>query len=76
MFAFGLIACSRKNLECPSSAKSCGSASSRQKLLLRNTDRPLSEIAGQTGFCNAAYLANVFHRETGMPPGAWRKDGQ
>ena len=46
----------------------------KAKLLLRNTDRSLSEIAEQTGFCNAAYLANVFRRETGMTPGTWRKD--
>jgi len=45
----------------------------KAKLLLRNTDRSLSEIAGQTGFCNAAYLANLFRRETGMTPGAWRQ---
>jgi len=43
------------------------------KLLLRNTDAPLTEIAANTGFCNAAYLANVFKNETGMTPGAWRK---
>ena len=43
------------------------------KLLLRNTDAPLTEIAANTGFCNAAYLANVFKSETGLTPGAWRK---
>ena len=43
------------------------------KLLLRNSDSPLSEIAEQTGFCNAAYLANVFRRETGLTPGSWRQ---
>ena len=44
------------------------------KLLLRNTNAPLTEIAGQTGFCNAAYLANVFRRETGTTPGSWRAE--
>ena len=44
------------------------------KLLLRNTDAPLTEIARQAGFCNAAYLANVFRRETGLTPGVWRKN--
>lgn len=43
------------------------------KLLLRNTDAPLTEIAARTGFCNSAYLANVFKSETGLTPGAWRK---
>ena len=44
------------------------------KLLLRNTDSSLSEIAAQTGFCNAAYLANIFRRETGLTPGTWRQN--
>ena len=44
------------------------------KLLLRNTDAPLTRIAEQTGFCNAAYLANVFRRETGITPGSWRQN--
>ena len=43
------------------------------KLLLLNTDAPLAEIAANTGFCNAAYLANVFKNETGLTPGVWRK---
>ena len=44
------------------------------KLLLRNTDAPLAEIAEQTGFCNAAYLASVFRNEMGLTPGVWRKN--
>ena len=43
------------------------------KLLLRNTDAPLAEIARQTGFGNAAYLVTVFRNTTGLTPGAWRK---
>lgn len=43
------------------------------KLLLRNTECPLPEIAEQVGFCNAAYLVNIFRRETGMTPGCWRQ---
>ena len=46
------------------------------KLLLRNTDAPLAEIAANTGLCNAAYLANVFKGETGLTPGAWRKSAK
>lgn len=44
----------------------------RAKLLLGNSDATLAEIADATGFCSAAYLANVFRRETGLTPGAWR----
>lgn len=43
------------------------------KLLLRNTDATLAEIARQTGFGNAAYLVTVFRNTTGLTPGAWRK---
>lgn len=43
------------------------------KLILRNSDTPLAGVARLTGFCNAAYLANVFRREMGLTPGAWRK---
>ncbi|MCR5753065.1 MAG: substrate-binding domain-containing protein [Kiritimatiellae bacterium] len=43
------------------------------KLLLANTCATLTEIARRTGYCNAAYLANVFRRETGLTPGAWRE---
>ena len=43
------------------------------RLLLRSTNASLAEIAARTGFCNAAYLANVFRSETGLTPGAWRK---
>ncbi|MBQ3290424.1 MAG: substrate-binding domain-containing protein [Kiritimatiellae bacterium] len=43
------------------------------KLLLRNTDAPLSEIAKRTGFGNAAYLVTLFRNKTGVTPGVWRK---
>lgn len=45
----------------------------RARLLLRGTDQTLAEIASACGFCNAAYLANLFRRVFGLTPGAWRK---
>ena len=45
----------------------------RVKHLLRDSTLTVAEIARETGFCNAGYLVNVFHRELGMPPGDYRK---
>lgn len=44
----------------------------RVKLLLANTEKPLAEIAAETGFCHAAHLSNAFRRHTGQSPGAYR----
>jgi LacI family transcriptional regulator len=41
--------------------------------LLWNTDLPLIDIARRSGFTNAALLNVAFHREVGMPPGAYRR---
>jgi LacI family transcriptional regulator len=41
--------------------------------LLWNTDLPLVDIAHRSGFTNAALLNVAFHREVGMPPGAYRR---
>ncbi len=42
------------------------------KVLLSSTKMTLAEIAQASGYCNAAYLANVFKRETGMRPFEFR----
>ncbi|MBQ6246328.1 MAG: AraC family transcriptional regulator [Kiritimatiellae bacterium] len=39
---------------------------------LRGTDLPLGEIARQCGFCHAQHLSNLFRRDTGLSPRAWR----
>ena len=44
----------------------------RVRLLLRSTDLPLGEIARQCGFCHAQHLSNLFRRDTGLSPRAWR----
>ncbi|MBR1608428.1 MAG: helix-turn-helix transcriptional regulator [Kiritimatiellae bacterium] len=45
----------------------------RAKALLLETEMPLAEVAARCGFCNASYLSNLFRRETGLAPRAWRK---
>lgn len=43
------------------------------KTYLTNTNLTMKEIAERTGFCNEYYLSRCFRRETGTPPGAYRK---
>lgn len=43
------------------------------KRLLAKSDLPIAAIAAQTGFCNAGYLSNTFHRAEGITPKAWRR---
>jgi LacI family transcriptional regulator len=45
----------------------------RAESLLRDTDLPLESIARQTGFRSHKYLGDVFVRETGIPPGQYRR---
>ena len=44
----------------------------RVKALLRETDLPIPEVAGLSGFGSASYLGMVFHREVGMTPSRYR----
>jgi LacI family transcriptional regulator len=41
--------------------------------LLEATRLGLVDVARQSGFTNAALLSTAFHRETGMPPGVYRR---
>ena len=41
--------------------------------LLLETDCPISEIAGQVGFPNAASFSTVFQKQYGISPSAYRK---
>lgn len=45
---------------------------SRAKFLLRNTDRSVTEIAGQCGFSSYNYFCTVFRKATGLSPCAFR----
>lgn len=44
----------------------------RAKRLLADPAVPVGRIANACGFCNVAYLSNVFRRETGLSPRTWR----
>jgi LacI family transcriptional regulator len=48
----------------------------RARHLLATTRAGLPEIARQSGFTTAALLNVAFHRELGMPPGAYRRSVQ
>lgn len=48
----------------------------RVKRLLLDSNLTVSAIARECGFCNSGYLVNVFHRETGMSPGNYRKSAR
>lgn len=45
------------------------------RVLLRNSDRPVGEIATHLGFRSPAYFTRAFHRETGVTPSAFRSRG-
>jgi len=44
--------------------------------LLAASDKPLSEVALATGFCDQSAFTRHFHRLTGLPPGAFRHQAQ
>lgn len=50
------------------------SAKSRSgaKLLLRNSDKTVAEIAKCTGFCTPSHLSNTFRDSTGETPRHYR----
>lgn len=45
----------------------------RAKSLIRESECALKEIAGIVGFRSIHHFTRVFHRVTGMSPGAWRE---
>jgi len=57
--------------------RSAGQEILRQRLalvrqLLANDTLTLAQIAAECGFCNQAYLSNLFHKDTGLTPRNWR----
>ena len=42
------------------------------KLLLETTNRPVSTIALETGYCTPAHLTNAFKTAFGLSPKEWR----
>lgn len=45
----------------------------RVKHQLSETDLPLTAIAAETGFSDAAHFSRVFRKEVGISPSAWRR---
>lgn len=45
----------------------------RARILLRDSDLAIAEIAAHTGFNHPAYFAKTFRRLTGQTPGAYRR---
>jgi AraC-like DNA-binding protein len=43
------------------------------KLLLKNSQKSITEIALEVGFTDSGYFSRVFHRQTGMSPEAFRR---
>lgn len=48
----------------------------RAKLLLRDAQRPLTDIAAACGFADQSHFTRVFTRIAGASPGAWRRQVQ
>ena len=46
---------------------------SQARHLLERGDVPITQIALQTGFCDASHLIRVFREAEGLTPDAWRK---
>jgi AraC family transcriptional regulator len=44
----------------------------RAAVLLRETARPLSDVALHCGFADQSHFANAFKRHTGVTPGSYR----
>ena len=45
----------------------------RAAVLLRETARPLSDVALACGFADQSHLAHAFRRHAGVSPGAFRR---
>jgi AraC family transcriptional regulator, transcriptional activator of pobA len=45
----------------------------RAQVLLAGTNRPVSDIAQEMGFCDQSYFGAVFYRLTGMTPAEYRR---
>ncbi|MCM1212740.1 MAG: AraC family transcriptional regulator [Blautia sp.] len=44
---------------------------SKAAALLESSDLSITEIAGQTGFCDVSYFIKMFRRKTGSTPKAY-----
>ena len=44
------------------------------RMLLARTDRTVTRIAEETGFCDASHLIRVFRETEGTTPDLWRQE--
>ena len=49
---------------------------SQVRMLLSRPDRTISQVAAETGFCDASHLIRVFRDTVGMTPEQWRRTSQ
>ena len=47
----------------------------RARLLLKDTQKTITEIALEVGFSEGGYFSRIFHREVGMSPDQFRRSG-
>ncbi|WP_338027780.1 helix-turn-helix domain-containing protein [Cohnella thermotolerans] len=57
----------------PAKGKNRTRLTARLASLLLHSRMHISEVSSETGFTNDAQFCNIFKRETGMSPGAYRK---
>jgi transcriptional regulator GlxA family with amidase domain len=57
----------------PAKGKNRTRITARLASLLLHSRMHISEVSSETGFTNDAQFCNIFKRETGMSPGAYRK---
>lgn len=77
--AVGLSRCKLDHLFAEKLGHSVGSEILARRLvhikrMLANADIPIGDIAIKCGFCNVAYLSNIFRKATGLSPRAWRQE--
>ena len=46
------------------------------RMLLARSDRTVTRIAEETGFCDASHLIRVFREAEGITPDIWRQQSQ
>lgn len=47
----------------------------KAKILLRNCDEKITDIAAECGYDNSSYFSEIFKKEVGMSPSQWREMG-
>ena len=64
----------RKSLDCRPTEYVAKRRIRAAKTMLANSDRPIEQIAEETGFCTPGYLCELFKRYENTTPGEYRKE--